>query len=208
MTGNGEDKSPSEKADGKRKFPAQMILPVVALGLSVVSFYMSQSAQKEVGRLDAVKTQYGLYDSMARLQLDYPLMEHLFATNGQAYDAVCTTIRTAMSSLSGPERAKLQLQERALAHSIFTAYEETYMLRGQAVGGDAGRLKFLDTQLAYFNDLFRHNPRLFWFWDEAGGRQCLEFAGDLQDYYHEHVKDSPTSPDTTGPLQLEKEKTQ
>ena len=185
-----------------------MILPVVALGLSLVSFYMSQSAQKEVGRVDAVKTQYGLYDSMARLQLEYPLMEHLFTTNGEAYDTVGKTIRTAASSLSVPERARLQLQERALAHSIFTAYEETYMLRVQAVSGDPGRLKFLETQLAYFNDLFRHNPRLLWFWDETGGRESLEFASVLQNYYHEHVKDPPASPDETGPLQLKLEKMQ
>lgn len=208
MTGNGAEKDPSEKPGGKRKFPAQMILPVVALGLSLVSFYMSQSAQKEVGLIDAIKTQYGLYDAMARLQLEYPLMEHLFVKNGEAYDNAKDTIRAATSSLSGPERAKLRLQERALAHSIFSSYQETYMLRRQAVSGDSGRLKFLDAHLGYFNDLFRHNPRLLWFWDEAGGRLCLEFAGELQDYYHEHMKDSPTSPDESGPLQLEKEKVQ
>ena len=181
------------------------ILPVVALGLSLYSLFTSRATQKDVARIEAVKTEYGLFNDLARQQLEHPKMMHLFANTGQSYDASKEAIRAATVSIPATERANLLLQERALAHYIFTAYEETFYLWKQASEGEQGRSQFLKEDMEYFNQFLCSNPRMLWYWDaEQGGKMSKEFGGDLQSYYEANVtKVCPTAKDPQGPLSIQ-----
>ena len=178
-----------------------ILLPVVAFVLSVVALYISQEAQDDVARVETVKTEYGMYDDLAKLQLDNPLMTHLLANKPSAYRSEKALIASGMSSVATADRLRLVLQERAVAHYIFTDYEETYFLWRQAAGGEQRRHALLEDNLDYFNTLLCGNPRLLWYWSDNGGNLGGQFASQLQAYYRENVaRDCPTTADSQGPF--------
>lgn len=180
-----------------------VLLPVVAFVLSLVALFISQSAQDDVVRMEAVKTEYGIYDDLAKLQLDNPLMSHLFAVSPAAYKIQKASINPGESSLTGAERSKLLLQEQAVAHYIFTDYEENYFLLQQAAGGEERRRTLLADNLDYFNQLLCGNPRLLWYWSETGRGLGKNFAQQLRSYYEENAaKDCPNDPDSLGPFSI------
>lgn len=201
---NVEEQKEPQPAPARMKWSLGVgsILPVVALFLSIFSFYTSEKAQRDVARVDVIKTEYGLFHDLAQLQLEYPMMEHLLASSGEAYDSTVAGVKAASASVPEVERAKLRLQERAVAHYIFTTYEETFYLWQQSVGTDERRAELAKNDLFYFNDAICNNPRLLWYWDSKdGGKLSREFADDLKNYYKENVlKDCPIDKDPTGPF--------
>ncbi len=199
---NAEEQKEPPPAKKKWAFGVGSILPVVALFLSMFSFYTSEKAQRDVARVDVIKTEYGLFHDLAQIQLQYPMMEHLLSSSGEAYDLNVAAVKAASASIPELERAKLRLQERAVAHYIFTTYEESFYLWQQSVGTDQRRAELAQDDLLYFNDTLCNNPRLLWYWDsKGGGKLSREFAVDLRNYYKENVlKDCPTSEDPAGPF--------
>lgn len=178
-----------------------VLLPVVAFVLSLVALYISQEAQDDVARVETVKTEYGMYDDLAKLQLDNPLMAHLLANTPAAYRSENALIASGMLSTASADRLRLMLQERAVAHYIFTDYEETYFLWRQAAGGEQQRHALLEDNLDYFNTLLCGNPRLLWYWSDNGGDLGQQFSQQLLAYYREHVaRDCPTNADSQGPF--------
>src|SRR5215471_8486816 len=109
----------------KLRLAVSSLLPIIALGLSLISFYVSWQTSRDVSRLDVIKTEYGLFHDLAQLQLQNPLMTHLFTVTNQSYEATVAQIKASSAAISPPEHAKLLLQERAFAHYLFTTYEET-----------------------------------------------------------------------------------
>jgi hypothetical protein len=165
-----------------------VVLPPLAFFMSLVSLYLSQSAQNNVARIEAVKTEYGLFNDMSHLQLEHPLMSHLFTVTPREYRQQASSIRSATASLGAEERMKLTLQERAIAHYTFTVYEETFLLWQQAKNGDRHRSELLEADLAFFNDMFCTNPRLAWYWDtKAGGGLARSFSNEVRSYYEANV---------------------
>jgi len=197
-----EHKEESRSPAKKWSFGLGAILPVVALCLSVFSLLTSELARKDVARIDVIKTEYGLFHELAQLQLQHPLMEHLFTASEEAYDSNVARIKVASSSASDKDRAQLLLQERAVAHYIFTTYEEAFYLWQQSRGTDKSRAQMALDDLVYFNGALCSNPRLLWYWDSNDGGSLDEaFGGELREYYKEHVlKDCSTSKDPTGPF--------
>jgi hypothetical protein len=193
-----------------RKIVLDNILAFVALALSVFSLFVSHAAEQDVSRIEAVKTEYGLFHDLALQQLEHPEMAHLFANTGETYDARVAAIRATIPHISAEDRAKLLLQERALAHYIFTSYEETFYLWKQASQGEPGRSVFLQDDLEYFNEFLCGNPRLLWFWDiKEGDKLAQSFAPDLQNYYRDNVaKECATPKDPQGPLLIKEKASQ
>ena len=202
----GEEHQPPSAIPAKKSaLSIGTVLPLAAFALSLFSLYTSELARRDVARVDVIKTEYGLFHELAQIQLQVPLMEHLFATSGQRYDASLATIRAATASLSEPERARLLLQERAVAHYIFTTHEESYGLWQQALAGDKRRAQLALDDVLYFDDALCNNPRLLWYWDKSGGNMEAVF-GKISDYLNGKVlKECPTAPDPKGPFVLAKE---
>ena len=198
--GVAQEKAPEEQKTSR--WALVKLLPWLAFGLSLFSLYLSRSAQDSVARIEAVKTEYGLYNDMSHVMTQYPMMTHLFAVTPREYEQQVKVIKTATSSKKADERATLMLQERAIAHYIFTAYAETYLLWQQAAGGDSRKRQLLEDELAFFNDMFCSNYRLAWYWDgAAGGRLSASFGSDLGRYYDENVvKACSPDKDSHGPF--------
>ncbi len=200
----GDEEQKDGKPDPAKKWKPSIgfILPVVALLLSLFSLYSSEGARRDVERVDVIKTEYGLFHDLAQLQLQFPMMEHLLTSTGEAYDSTVKQIKAAVASISEDDRGKLLLQERATAHYIFTSYEETFYIWQQSRGNDSRRAELAQDDLLYFDNLLCSNPRLLWYWDsKAGGKLAREFAPELGDYYKQNVvKDCPTNEDSSGPF--------
>jgi len=197
-----EERGEKGSASPKKKFAVSSLLPVVALSLSLISFYVSARTSKDVARLDVIKTEYGLFHELAQIQLQYPLNAHLFTVTNQTYDLSVAQIKSSLADLKEQERARLLLQERAVAHYFFTTYDEAYYLWKQASeAGDGRRLELASDNLTYFNAALCSNPRLLWYWDFKGGKLDRTFAEDLRSYYKENVPEGcQAGKDAIGPF--------
>jgi hypothetical protein len=198
--GSAKESVPPKQKTGRWKFGNP--LPWLAFGLSLFSLYFSHSAQNSVAQIDAVKTQYGLFNDMSHMMTEHPMMVHLFAVTPREYEEQVKVIKAATSSLKPEERAKLLLQERAIAHYIFTVYAETHLLWQQAAEGDQRKRQLLEQELEFFNDMFCSNYRLAWYWDRAAGdRMSASFGSELGKYYDEKVvKACSPDKDNQGPF--------
>src|SRR5437870_2087821 len=211
MPAMAEDRDSKEQAASgpptKKKLSLLAILPYVAFGTSLLSLYFSISAPREAARADVIKTEYGLYNDMSHLQLQYPMMEHLLVTYPDVYASMVANARAAVAGSSEADRARKLLEERAVAHYIFVVYEETFFLKQQAEGGESKRLQILTENLDYFDSLMC-NPRLRWYWNywdsNNGGKLGFEFSESLRDHYKEHVLPNckGVDQDGTGPFPL------
>jgi len=203
---SGDEKESNSATPTRKTFLSiGSILPIAAFGLSLFSLYTSELARRDVARIDVIKTEYGFFHELAQVQLQVPLMEHLFATSGQRYEASLVTIEAASSSLSDQERAKLLLQERAVAHYIFTTYEEAYGLWQQSLAGDKRRIQLAHDDVLYFNEAVCNNPRLLWYWKKTGGNMEAVF-GNVSEYFNNKVlTECATIPDPRGPFSPAKE---
>src|SRR5262245_47149506 len=105
---------------------ASFFISIIALALSCYSLYNSERSHRDQARADAIKTEYDLFNSLGRTQLEHPIMSHLFAVTGEHYNWCSTQATTAAVSLDSNSKAKLLLEERSVAHSIFIAFEESY----------------------------------------------------------------------------------
>jgi len=152
--------------------------------------------------MDVIKTEYGLFHDLAQLQLQYPEMTHLFAVTPETYDLDVEKIKASLRLADDSKRGEMLLQERALAHYLFTTYEEAYYLWCQAIqAGDRRKKEFAHDDLMYFNDALCNNPRLLWYWDFQGGKLDRAFAGELRDYYRKNVLTGcETTEDSAGPF--------
>jgi hypothetical protein len=206
--GDSGTTGPSDDAGAapRKKMTVMSVLPLVALSLSLVSLYISETARRDVARIDVIKTEYGLFQDLARLQLDHPRMAHLFAVTGQAYDRVVQDIGRAERLQSESDVVKLRLEEQAIAHFIFVAYEQTFYVSQETNRGERQRAALAGDDLYYFDKIMCNNPRLLWYWDmsEAGGKLGNAFGEELKLHHHETVRDCPTTEDPVGPFTLER----
>lgn len=202
MNADQEAQAEARPPAQKTRLRLSALLPVIALVLSIFSLYVSEIARRDVARMEVIKTEYGLFHDLAQLQLQNPLMAHLFVVTDQAYDSTVEEIKTSAATISKSELARMRLQERSFAHYLFTTYEEAYYLWQQAAAsGDDKRAEMAQDDLNYFNAAFKNNPRLLWYWDFKGGKLNVAFAPELQVYYKDNVlKDSRIDPDPTGPF--------
>lgn len=174
---------------------------VLALFISLASFWNSWRVTHDVAFIDAIKIQYGVHGDLSKLQLQNPLMSHLFAPTPERYDKAIAMIRRAVSSLAVGPRASRQLEEGATANQIFTAYEEVHILWTQAkLVQDQRRAALFEANLVYFSQLLC-NPRLLWYWDIRNGmRLGLEFSDDVKAHHKEETKECSARPDPIGPF--------
>jgi len=179
-------------------------LSIVAFIFSLYSFYQSESTQNFVFQNEAIKTEYDIYRELSKLQHDNPFLTHLFAQSPATYFYITEQIRTALEGTPPREKTKLLLEERSLAHFIFTTYEQTYYQWQTAVQANNRHLAVLLADNLDFFDKFLCNSRLVWFWDNNNNDQMSDyFSKELVSYYKSHVHRScAVTPDSSGPIGL------
>ena len=180
-----------------------LIFSVVAVILSVMSYYSSERSGRDVAASTAIKTEYEVFKELTRAEVERSHLSHLFAQTPRTYKFLSEQIARGFAPSDERARARLLLEERGLADFIFTSYEETYYNWDQArKAGDDTRAALLLGDLDYFRAILC-NPRLLWYWDEKGGQLGLTYGTPLQDYYQENVRKSCPNrlPDPGGPFQ-------
>jgi hypothetical protein len=176
-------------------------LSVSALALSLYNLYDSQRTQDLVSRTEALKIEYGIYTDLVKLEHDNPFLSHLFSQSSATYFSTSSRIKTALKDITPKDRAKLLLEERSLAHYIFTVYEETYYQWQSAkqANNDTLATLLLDN-LIFFND-FLCNSRLVWYWDNPVDPLYKVFSDPLVSYYNANVaRACSVTPDPSGPI--------
>lgn len=177
-------------------------LSVVALLLSIYSVQASNRAARDASRLDTVKTQYSLFRDLAAVQLQHPLMSHMFSTDDRNYDFNVTRIASSGAAKDAAQKAKLLLEEEGVANYIFTTYEETYQYWDRArKEHDDARVTLLGKDLSYYSSLLC-NRRLLWYWDiDNGLGYATQYDIEVTNYYIARVLHScPMKADPKGPF--------
>src|SRR5262249_25390192 len=114
-------------AKGKRRFDIlSLVTAVVALLVSGLSLVLTYWSGSDTSQVEQIKTENEAFNGLSDLQNEFPLMTHLFVYTPEQYDLHSQQIREITSSETSVERAKLLLQEQAVANSIFTAFEGTF----------------------------------------------------------------------------------
>ena len=200
---SNEPSGTGQTKPARREGMFNTILSLLALAVSGISLYFSYVISADVANVDAIKSEYALFTNLSRLQYEHPLMSHLFAVTAEQYRMAKDQIASVAAASNAEKRTTSRLEELGIANSIFTSFEETFYYRRQAEQAkDSARMRLLDGDLDYFNQLIC-NPRLAWYWDPNKGlRLALQFAGDLQTYVAEQKARNPCvpAPDTTGPF--------
>lgn len=142
------------------------ILAIFALVVSVLSFSYSQQTQRNTAQVEAFKRSFDDVYAVQKLEVEHPYLSHLFAAAD--YDAVSKDLKSATMQQTAKERAKLLLQERAMADNIFALYEHAF---GQWMMAEAqreqGRAAILRSTTNYYAIQIRENPRLWWYWSST-----------------------------------------
>jgi len=185
----------------KQLFPTAMA--IAAFAVSLISLSNSKHTQAFVARKEALNLEFELYRQLATMEHDNPLLSHLFAVSPAGYLGRRKLIETGIAGMPASERAKLLLQERAIALYIFTAYEETYFHWDSAVkNNDKDLAGLLLDNLVAFNESLC-NSRLLWYWSKSEDALRLGFSSELNAYYDRTVaKKCNLTPDPQGPITL------
>ena len=178
------------------------LLSIAAFGLSLISLYFSYTSGVDSAHIEALKTEHGLFTDLGRMQIDHPLMAHLFAYTPEQYDNASRKVGQISQSLQPQEKLKYLMEEQGIAHYFFTLFEETYFYWDHAKeSGNRTRAELLDGDLNWFSRQIC-NPRLAWYWDpDKGVRLALNFSTELQSYVEEKMKKRKcVARDAKGPL--------
>jgi hypothetical protein len=197
---------------------AKLVLEVIVGFLSLVAVAISVyalKAQKDLGHETATQTlihdQYALCRVLDQMRVEFPETSHVLALPAQSGDNVWKNyhlfkagVRKLLVKDGGAatdsDRAKLYLQEHAVALHVFDIYEQTMYQHSLAEeAGDKARAGVLSMLVEYYEKRMLRNPRLRFHWDN-GGSDMMETS--TRDRYDEKVRKAfPTDkPDDTSPL--------
>lgn len=182
--------------------PLKNLLPAIAILISLVSAVVAVNTSRKVAVVDTTTREYALYYNLAKLQIEEPLMAHLFATTSDDYTRAYRLAAQIAEKRSHEDRLMLSAEEVAIANYIFTAFEETFYHWYNAVqSGDEAVAALYGDHLIFFGEQLC-NSRLQWLWDDENGRAMSDlFSERAKNYYTEHVKNSCSMPpDSIGPL--------
>jgi hypothetical protein len=208
---NRDDRHPQHQQIAKHsnekdsRFNLPVVISIIALTISVLSFWQSYQSHKHDTAFDTVQKAYQTYYDLGKIQLDHWELNHLL-TLSDRYDDVVKEICVATSDANPAKRSEYLVKERALADFIFTFYEQTlYQWNYTKVD----ERKFLNEVLSYLTDRLLRNPRLLYYWSEKGGNLQRNYERLTQEHYRNNVVNSTKNPlaeqpDDYGPFSVKK----
>lgn len=172
---------------------AAIVIAIVSLTTSAFSVWMNVRLQRDVSAEQAIRSSYSTFYELDKMALDHKFVSHLFSGPGY-YAKVKLQIARAVSAAKPEERAGYLLEERQAASLVFDYFEETVLQEQQArQSGDDEKLRYLETNLKYFDENALRNPRLLWYWSPTGGDLCSDYDKATLDYFRMHVADDATA---------------
>lgn len=178
-------------------------ISLVALVVSIFSAHQSCSLNQDMAKAQAIRESYTTFEELTRLQLENWQLSHMFALPDH-YDAVVNQVSTSSGALEPAKRQELLLKERALADIIFNAFEQNYyQWRHAKEVSDIKRVAFLEEVLNYLTGRLLRNPRLLYYWADAG--LSASYESTTREFYDYRVLNNPRQPlthsaDSKGPF--------
>lgn len=181
---------------------AAIAISIVSLTTSALSVWMNVRLQHDVSAAQAIQSSYATFYDLDKMALEHKFVSHLFSGPGY-YARVKAQIAAALATATPAEKAGYLLEERQAASLVFDYFEETVLQQQQArKSGDDEKLRYLETNLRYFDENALRNPRLLWYWSVKGGDLSSDYDKATVDYFRAHVANDasitklgdPTSP--------------
>ena len=178
------------------------VVSVLAFVLSIAALYVTRSTHSDEITSNLIHQNFADFIALHTQRAQFPYHGHLFELDDQ-YGKVKNEIATALRLTPEGERQRLllrlQLEERALARRIFSQYENAfYQWRNTSRTRDKSRLWFHKDVADYFASRLLRNPRLAWFWSEAGENYRLHYEPPTREHYANSVV--VTEMDSNGPF--------
>jgi hypothetical protein len=185
---------------------ATLILPSVALILSILSTILSILTFQENSSDQAIRSQYQMFLELTKMPGTQTEIAHLVALPSK-YDDVSTLVSQTFKGASPREIAQAIIKERFIANYIFTLFEEALYQKDRAANQifNSAKSRFNQEVLDYFTGRVLRNPRLLWYWSTDGGGLSEYYEASTRQYYTEHVLQvldgsAPPKPDPVGPF--------
>lgn len=165
----------------------EYVLSGLALVVAIWAARLSLKAEREAVNHGSVSDIFGEFRRLTELRLANWQHTHILEPP-ENYESTKELVRDAVGSLSDGERARYQLQERAVALAIFQLFEQVLYQRSEAERvGDQPRKDFLQDVADYMTGRLFRNPRLLYLWSEAGGNLRADFEPSTREYYERGV---------------------
>jgi flagellin-specific chaperone FliS len=180
------------------------IVSLISLAVSAVAVTYTARVSRQVSEhevtAEIISEYYSCVRALTEVQLREWRLAHIFEV-AENYTAVSTKLKEVAPSPANREaRIALELNERAIALTIFGIYEYVvYQLEAAKHAKAKNRTKFLLEAAEYFSGRLLPNPRLQYLWSNSGGNLECEFERLLREHYEQNVKVSPKAWDAIGP---------
>lgn len=158
-------------------------LSVLAIAVSVYSFYLGEQRRARDIPFDVVPKAYEKYYEMNKIQLDKWHLAHMFAVK-ERYESLKQLVVSGIGSPGQQKWAEYISQERAVADFIFTYYEQS--LYQWAATQDTER-RFIAEILEFLRSSLLTNPRLVYWWRQEGGGLEASYQSITRQDWKEHV---------------------
>lgn len=179
-----------------------LVISFIAAAVSVLTYQRDPKRDSEKLTMDVIRQTYSDFFAINAQRAQNPLHSHLFEVS-DSYSGAVKQVKLAIANdLSSSSRlARLRLEERAIADSLFTLFEQAYyQWKLATVSNDAARTSFLKEELDYFTERLLRNPRLLWFWANDGGKLSLQYEKATQVFYESSVQPKSQARDDIGPF--------
>jgi hypothetical protein len=116
------------------------------------------------------------------------------------YYQVRDQLQRALAGRSQEERLRVLMLERAMASRLITMFEHAqkqWVLATEA--GDGRRLEMLEIEMDFWTQNMLRNPRMLWYWSEAGGVLLHMADPPTVPFYNARVLNDPAHPLTERP---------
>jgi len=181
---------------------ASLILSVSALAVSLITISHESLEHSDSLTSDVIRNAYSDFLTLCDLRAQYPKQSHIFETPENYEWNKALVVQATATELANPEeRARLQLEEAALAQRTLAMFEHSYYQWQHAVEtADRPRVEFLKAVLDYFTARVLTNPRLLWYWSPAGANLSEHYETSTREYYDKNVRPAGRPMDAYGPF--------
>lgn len=166
---------------------AAAIMALFAVVISVASVFIAKRLHIDASKTNVLEQQYDAFNELAVMRIEHHTLNHLLEVP-ENYNETLMLVTKALNNPKPEQQAETILKERALAMYIFQIFEHTFYQYTHSIDlEDKAREEFLKEVLEYFTGRLLNNPRLLYFWSEAGGNLCVYFEPTVRTYYNDNL---------------------
>ncbi len=186
---------------GQRTWPEALAiaLSLMAIVISAYALIAAREQHQDERSSETLDALFEDWDNLAVALTEHWEIKHIDEPPATYY-TVRDQLRLALAPLPEAEQLRVLMLERALAGRMLAMFEHSHkqwLIAREA--GDASRLALLDIEMDYWTHVQLRNPRLLWYWSEAGGGLRHQADPPTLPFYDARVLNDPRYPLTVSP---------